>query len=88
MPPLTCRDLYQVVFDWLDGELSMSEKLKIRFHLLMCGHCRRFVRQAHIAMDYVRRHPEAASWRATSLHDDELEQLVSHLLQHKNSKKI
>jgi hypothetical protein len=60
MLPLSCRDVYLKAFDFVDGDLSLRDRAFIRFHLLLCGHCRRFVRQARCASDYVRRHPAFA----------------------------
>ena len=40
---LKCREVTAMASDWLDGELTTSERFKVRFHLMMCRHCRNLV---------------------------------------------
>lgn len=42
---LTCKDVTERSSGYLDGELPWRGRLRIRLHLLMCRHCRLFVRQ-------------------------------------------
>lgn len=57
---LMCRDLARMASDYIDGELTASQKLSVRMHLLMCVHCRTFIgnlrastklMQAHSSVD-------------------------------------
>jgi hypothetical protein len=41
---LTCRHASRLISDALDRPLSWLERLRLRFHLLGCGPCRRFRR--------------------------------------------
>jgi predicted anti-sigma-YlaC factor YlaD len=42
---LTCRQVNQLVTDYLEGDLSFAESLKFQFHIGTCRHCRRYLRQ-------------------------------------------
>lgn len=43
---LRCRDVPAEVSLALDDELTWGRRLALRFHVLMCKHCRRYLRQA------------------------------------------
>jgi len=56
---LTCRDLAQTLAsDYLDDQLSWRQRLGVRFHLLICEHCRRFVHQLALVRGLLARRPE------------------------------
>ncbi|TDT44152.1 putative zinc finger protein [Halospina denitrificans] len=40
---LKCREVTALASDWLDGDLTTAQKLKVRLHLMMCRHCRNLV---------------------------------------------
>jgi len=43
---LTCRELVQSrASDYLDSQLNWRARAGVRFHLLICDHCRRFMYQ-------------------------------------------
>ena len=42
---LTCRELTEIVTDYLEGRLSLVERLSFEMHVGMCGHCRAYLRQ-------------------------------------------
>jgi predicted anti-sigma-YlaC factor YlaD len=43
---LTCRELVQErASDYLDKQLNWHQRIGVRFHLLICDHCSRFIRQ-------------------------------------------
>lgn len=42
---LTCREVTERASEYLDGNLSLKRRLTLRFHLMMCRHCRRYVDQ-------------------------------------------
>ncbi len=56
---LTCRELVQArASDYLDGQLNWRQRIGVRFHLLLCDHCRRFVRQLALVRKVLVRRPE------------------------------
>lgn len=42
---LTCRELTEIITDYLEGRLSLVERLRFEMHLGMCSHCRAYLRQ-------------------------------------------
>ena len=40
---LKCHEVTALASDWLDGELTKTEKMRVRLHLMMCRHCRNLV---------------------------------------------
>lgn len=42
---LSCREVVKDADHLLDGGLGWRQRLAIRVHLLICHHCRRYVRQ-------------------------------------------
>lgn len=49
-----CREVSRLVSESLDRELSLPQRLGIRFHLLMCRYCTRFARQLEKVRNLVR----------------------------------
>lgn len=42
---LKCREVVDNADQLLDGDISRRQRLAINLHLLMCRHCRRYMRQ-------------------------------------------
>lgn len=42
---LTCKQASQLISQSLDHPLSLSNRIKLRFHLVICDACNRFKRQ-------------------------------------------
>jgi predicted anti-sigma-YlaC factor YlaD len=42
---ITCRDLAELVTDYLEGKLSLGDRLRFQLHLGLCVHCRAYLRQ-------------------------------------------
>jgi predicted anti-sigma-YlaC factor YlaD len=42
---LTCRELTELITNYMEGKLSLRQRLRIQMHLGMCRHCRRYLRQ-------------------------------------------
>lgn len=41
---LTCRELTELVTDYLEGQLSLGQRLRFQLHLGMCRHCRGYLK--------------------------------------------
>ncbi len=52
---LTCEQVSARATEFLEGELTLRERLSIRLHLAMCIHCRRFYRQMRQLVGRLRR---------------------------------
>lgn len=55
---LTCKELVAHSSDYLDGQLTLRQRLAVRAHLAMCGNCRRFIRQMKLTQVVIRQMPE------------------------------
>lgn len=42
---LKCHEVVESVDQFLDGAITRRQRLAIKIHLLMCHHCRRYMRQ-------------------------------------------
>lgn len=42
---ITCRDLAELLGDYLEGRLSRRERLRFQLHLGLCRHCRAYLKQ-------------------------------------------
>ena len=50
---LNCKDVSRLSTEYLEKQLDKSLTLKIRFHLLLCGFCRKFIKHMEITHEYV-----------------------------------
>ncbi|WP_061240288.1 anti-sigma factor [Ectopseudomonas composti] len=55
---LTCKELVAHSSEYLDGQLTLRQRLAVRAHLAMCGNCRRFIRQMKLTQAVIRQMPE------------------------------
>ena len=59
---LKCRDVEQRADELVDGTpLSLRARFALRLHLMMCHHCRRYVKQLRKLVRALRREYEPAS---------------------------
>ncbi|WP_372964884.1 anti-sigma factor [Marinobacter sp.] len=56
---LMCKDLAEIASDYIDGELSASQNLAVRMHLMMCKHCRSFIGNLRASTDLIQAHSSA-----------------------------
>jgi anti-sigma factor RsiW len=42
---LTCKQLTELVTDYLEGRLPLGQRIALQMHLGMCAHCRTYLRQ-------------------------------------------
>ena len=52
---LTCKDVSRTLASDELATAGWRQRLSIRFHLLVCGHCRRYARQMRAIGDAARR---------------------------------
>ncbi|AQZ34383.1 anti-sigma factor [Pseudomonas sp. LPH1] len=55
---LTCKELVAHSSDYLDGQLTLRQRLAVRAHLAMCGNCRRFIHQMKLTQAVIRQMPD------------------------------
>lgn len=54
---LKCRDVLAWGSAYSDGAASPHEKIALRMHLLICGHCRKFIRSLRLTARTVEQLP-------------------------------
>ena len=54
----SCRDITALVSQGLDRKLSLSERLAINLHIMMCSRCGSFQRQTRFIRKAARRYTE------------------------------
>ncbi len=42
---ITCRELTELVTNYLEGRLSIGQRLRFEMHIGLCSHCRAYLRQ-------------------------------------------
>lgn len=53
-PDLTCRELVELVTDYLDGALSPDDRARFEVHLSECEGCRAYLEQMRMTVRLVR----------------------------------
>ena len=56
-PGLTCRDISQIVTDYLEGAMDASERARFEYHLSLCPDCVRYVDQMRATVNALGRVP-------------------------------
>lgn len=51
---LTCRELTELVTDYLERELPGRERVRVEQHLVVCAACSRFLEQMRATVDLTR----------------------------------
>jgi predicted anti-sigma-YlaC factor YlaD len=54
---LTCRELTELVTDYVEGRMSLWDRVRFTLHVGMCPTCREYVRQMQFTRDVVGRTP-------------------------------
>ena len=52
---LKCREVVIYADHLLAGELTVVQRLQLRLHLLLCDHCRRYIRQLRVLVGALQR---------------------------------
>ena len=42
---LTCKEVTEIITDYLEGKMSFVDKIRFHMHLGMCRHCREYLKQ-------------------------------------------
>ena len=54
---LTCQELTELVTDYLEGRLSLWDRVRFHLHIGMCRHCRAFLRDRWMTFQTLGRMP-------------------------------
>lgn len=77
---LNCKQVATLASDYLDKNTNTGLNWKIRMHLMMCSHCRRFYRQLKITKIVTRTVLSESS-------DDNVDELLQRIKESTNRKK-
>jgi hypothetical protein len=55
---MSCRDVTRLVSQMQDRPLALSERIRLRLHLLICVACTRFERQMRFMREAMRKYKE------------------------------
>lgn len=55
---LTCKEQVAKSSDYIDNALGLRERIGVRYHLMLCPHCRRYIRQLRLACATLKILPE------------------------------
>lgn len=55
---LTCKQITELVTDYAEGQLGLTDRLRFWMHIGMCRHCRRYVRQLQATAKALGKLPE------------------------------
>ena len=47
---LSCQQLTEVVTDYLEGKMSLGQRVRFQMHLGMCRHCRAYLQQMKLTI--------------------------------------
>lgn len=71
---ITCRHVFDHASNYLEGPVSLRERILLVTHLIICKHCRRYIRQLKLAAGIAARIP--AEEAPTDLEINALTQLL------------
>ncbi len=55
---MTCRELTELINDYLEGQLPLRTRVRLQLHLGLCGDCRAYLRQLKSVIGALGRLPE------------------------------
>lgn len=76
-----CKGIHEHASDYLDGRLSLWQRVQFRFHVFICGPCARFVQQFKATIATLRQLP------TNEPDSDDVEAQVAKLRALRNSSK-
>ncbi len=47
---LTCKELTEIVTDYLEGRMPFGKRMSFWLHISMCKHCREYIRQMKLTV--------------------------------------
>lgn len=75
---LKCREVPQEIEGLHDGQLDWRRRMALRLHLLICHHCRRYVRQLGIMLQALH---HRQNHHIENVDDRQTQQILSRLSQ-------
>lgn len=55
---LTCREVTELVTDYLEGRMRLGQRVRVQLHLGMCSRCRAYLRQMRVTIRTLGKMPD------------------------------
>lgn len=59
MMMLSCKQITELVTDYLEGRMSLTDRMRFQVHVGMCKHCRAYLRQMKATVTALGHLPDA-----------------------------
>ncbi len=74
---MNCREALEHFGDHVDGDLSRWQRLRLRLHLWICAHCRRYLRAYRITVQAEKEaYRESEAVESAKISDDQVESIL------------
>lgn len=77
---LSCKDITEKANEYMDRELPFWSRLSVKFHLLMCVHCRRYVNQLKVTVQAL-----GLLKQSDDVNENTVELIVQNLKKHQHT---
>ena len=57
---LTCKEITELVTDYLEGRMSLADRMRFQMHIGMCKHCRAYLKQMKATVTVLGQVPDDA----------------------------
>jgi predicted anti-sigma-YlaC factor YlaD len=57
---LSCKEMSEVITEYLEGRMSMADRMRFRMHIGMCKHCRAYLKQMKATVEALGQLPSDA----------------------------
>ena len=78
---MKCKEFSENAGDYLSGDLPLSKRIALFFHMQMCIHCRRYLHQLKISLESLRQIAQERGLLHAEPFAEEVEQTVKILMQ-------
>lgn len=48
---LSCKEITELVTDYVEGRMSLADRIRFQMHVGMCKHCRAYLRQMKVTVE-------------------------------------
>lgn len=76
---ISCEEFEQFVVDYFDGKLPFLTRLKFTMHLLLCGICRKYIREYRKTIDIEKEYYKGTDQEFTEEPPEELLEIIRKL---------
>ena len=82
MSMMSCKEVVDTTLEYEIAELHWRQRVRLRFHLLICSHCRLFLKQSRICREYLKRHQSELHGFSAHACGHEVERIMQYVRAH------